>query len=121
MGCTLSIQVANPQEEALQTEVAALRKTVLDLQVVVRTIEKEKTSTSPIAPVVVPTVAPPTKLVGEEDDDKEPTPSVSGLSLASAGGGGEARGAHVDQVVEVTDPGLLGDHLQAAIVGLVER
>ena len=44
MGCKLSIHVANPQEEALETEVAALRQTVLDLRTVVRALAQTKKS-----------------------------------------------------------------------------
>ena len=52
MGCKLSIHLANPQEEALHTEVAALRKTVLDLQTVVRALEKDTADKSKKAPQV---------------------------------------------------------------------
>jgi hypothetical protein len=44
------VHVANPQEEALKKEVEALRNTIADLQVVVQTIEKEKSDNEVKAP-----------------------------------------------------------------------
>ena len=91
MGCTLSVHVANPQEEALQKEVEALRQAVAELQQVVQQQQQPEKSRGVDNVVVSPSSAngdkPPlqplrSKTFKREDVLAEQAPSVSNISTS---------------------------------------
>lgn len=91
MGCTLSVHVANPQEEALQKEVEALRQAVAELQQVVQQQQQPEQSRG-VDNVVVssnsvkgdkPSLKPPrSKKFKKEEVPVEQAPSVSNISTS---------------------------------------